>query len=69
MQQHNIKKLTKKTYKKKQQQKKKTLVTFENMRMKKAKQRSINPDNIEEAYIQFRFPDYSQLNKVKRGRK
>ena len=34
-----------------------------------AKQRYKNPDNIEKVYIQLRFPDYSQLNKIKRGRK
>ena len=37
--------------------------------MRKAKQRCKNSDNIEEVYIQLRFPDHSQLNKLKRGRK
>ena len=69
IQQDNIKKLTKKTYKNKQQHKNKTLVTFENVKMRKAKQRCKNSDNIEEVYIQLRFPDHSQLNKLKRGRK
>ena len=56
MQQGNIKKLTKKTNKNKQQHKNKTLVTFENLKMTKAKQRYKNADNIEEVYIQLRFP-------------
>ena len=37
--------------------------------MTKAKQRYKNPDNIEEMCIQLRFPDYSQLNKLKKGKK
>ena len=37
IQQDSIKKLTKKTYKNKQQHKGKTLVTFENVKMTKAK--------------------------------
>ena len=37
--------------------------------MAKAKQRYKNPDNIEKLYIQLRFLDYSQLNKIKKGRK
>ena len=37
--------------------------------MTKAKQRYKNPDNIEKAYIQLRFPDYSELNNIKRGGK
>ena len=37
--------------------------------MTKAKQMYKNPDNIKEVYIQLRFPDYSQLNDLKRGRK
>ena len=36
--------------------------------MTKAKQRYKNPDNIEKVYIQLRFPNYSQLNKIKRGK-
>ena len=36
--------------------------------MTKAKQRYTNPDNIEKVYIQLRFPNYSQLNKIKRGK-
>ena len=69
IQQDNIKKLTKKTYKSKQQHKNKALVTFENVKMTKAKQRYKNPNNIEEVYIQLRFPDYSQLNKLKKGKR
>ena len=34
-----------------------------------AKQRYKNPDNIGKVYTQLRFPDYSQLNKIKSGRK
>ena len=63
MQQDNIKKLTKKTFKNKQQHKNKTL---SRLKMTKAKQRQKNPDNIEKVYIQLRFPDNSQLNKIKR---
>ena len=37
--------------------------------MTKTKQRYKNPDNIEKVYIQLRFPDYSQLNKIKIGKK
>ena len=62
----NIKNLAKKTYKNKQKHKNKTLVTFE---ITKAKQRYKNPNNIEKVYTQLRFPYYSQLNKIKRGRK
>ena len=37
--------------------------------MTKAKQRYENSDNTEKVYIQLRFPDYSQSNKIKKGRK
>ena len=37
--------------------------------MTKAKQRYKNPDNIEKVYVQLRFPDYSELSKIKSGRK
>ena len=63
MKQDNIKKLTKKIFKNKQQHKNKTL---SRLKMTKAKQRQKNPDNIEKVYIQLRFPDNSQLNKIKR---
>ena len=63
MKQDNIKKLTKKIFKNKQQHKNKTL---SQLKMTKAKQRQKNPDNIEKVYIQLRFPDNSQLNKIKR---
>ena len=69
IQQDNIKRLTKKTFKNKQQHKNKTLVTFETVKMTKVKQRYRNPDNREEVYIQLRFPDYSQLNELKSRRK
>ena len=34
-----------------------------------AKQMYKNSGNIEQVYIQLRFPDHSQLNKIKSGRK
>ena len=37
--------------------------------MTKVKQRYKNPNSIEKVSIQLRFPDYSQINKIKRGRK
>ena len=37
--------------------------------MTKAKQKYKNPNIIEKVYIQLRFPNSSQLNKIKRGRK
>ena len=63
MQKDNIKKLTKKTFKNKQQHKNKTL---SQLNMTTVKQRQKNSDNIEQVYIQLRFPDYSQLIKIKR---
>ena len=59
---------TKKTYTKKQQTQKQDPGHILKVKMTKAKQRYKNPDNIEQVYIQLRFPDYSQLNESKRGR-
>ena len=59
IQQDNIKKPTKKTYKNKQQHKKRPK---SHLKMTKATQRYKNPDNIEKNYIQLRFLDYSQLS-------
>ena len=59
IQQDNIKKLTKNA------KTSNNTKTRPQSHLTKAKQRYKNPDNIEEVYIQLRFPDCSQLNELK----